>query len=133
MKTKKITGKHVEIVLILVVLVLAVYIVYKFVNKETFQNNSLPILTVYHTEWCGHSTELLKDGGIWELLKVKFTDKIIFEKVDCDAQTEKCTTAQITALPTIKIGTKVYNGVHPFTKDSLIEFIDDNIKKPTTS
>jgi thioredoxin-like negative regulator of GroEL len=125
---KKITGKHVELVLILVVLALAVYIVYKFANKETFQTKPLPILTVYHTEWCGHSTELLKEKGIWEALKLNFTDKIIFEKVDCDAQTEKCTTAQITALPTIKIGTKVYNGVHPFTEESLIEFINKNTK-----
>ena len=130
--SKKISGKQVEIALILIVLVLAIYIVYRFATKEKFATKST--LRVYMAEWCGHSTELLKESGVWETIKIDpdVKDKIIFEKVDCDSQPEKCTKAGINGLPTIKLDDAVY-GERPPTLVSLKKFILDNVKKPTTS
>lgn len=135
--SKKISGKQVEIALIFIVLVLAIYIVYRFANKEKFQTttSTLPTLRVYKADWCGHSEKLLETDGVWDKIQ-QDTDviktKIKFETVDCDSQSQTCTDAGINGLPTIKLDDAVYDK-RPPNLETLKKFILDNIKKPTTS
>jgi len=134
--SKKISGKQVEIALIFIVLVLAIYIVYRFATKEKFQTttSTKPTLSVYMAEWCGHSEKLLETNGVWEKIKedTDVNTKINFEEVDCDSQSGKCTDAGINGLPTIKLDDAVY-GERPPNLETLKKFILDNLKKPTTS
>jgi hypothetical protein len=134
--SKKISGKQVEIALIFIVLVLAIYIVYRFANKEKFltTTSTLPTLRVYKADWCGHSEKLLETDGVWDEIKkdTAVNTRINFETVDCDSQSQTCTDAGINGLPTIKLDDAVYDK-RPPNLETLKKFILDNIKKPTTS
>ena len=129
--SKKISGKQVEIALIFIVLVLAIYIVYRFATKEKFltTTSTLPTLRVYKADWCGHSEKLLETDGVWDEIKkdTAVNTRINFETVDCDSQSQTCTDAGINGLPTIKLDDAVYDK-RPPNLETLKKFILDNLK-----
>ena len=125
---KKLSGKHVEILLMLLVLALAIYVVYNRNEKFTNHVTDKPTLHMFMAPWCGHSQNLLP---IWENVKKSedFKD-ILFNKVNCDDQIEMCNKYKIKGLPTLIFekmdGTQiVYKNKN--TEELITEFLESNL------
>ena len=116
---KNMNYMHIEIVLMLIVLVIASTIVYRYLSlRGYFNKNGLAHftgttsvtsraievrapseLTMFYTTWCGHSKKMLP---IWNKIVKKHKDRIIANLVNCDNDTENlCGKYQIRYLPTI--------------------------------
>ena len=115
---KKLDYVHIEILLMLIVLGIAITIVYRYLKMRGYLNTSKishftdttsaaaqievrepTELTMFYTTWCGHSQKMLP---IWEKIKKKHKERVITKLVDCDNDTENlCGQYQIRFLPTI--------------------------------
>lgn len=95
----------IEIILIIIVILVAVYLIYKQnrnMNQKRLERFSehLPSLTMYYTNWCGHSKRMLP---VFNSVSPGFLGKVDFVKYDCDATDgkQKCSENRIKYLPTI--------------------------------
>ena len=72
----------IEITLIIIVILAAVYLIYsqqtRLSKKENFTEH-LPTLTMYYTNWCGHSKKMLP---IFNSLNAGYLGKVHFINVD---------------------------------------------------
>lgn len=101
----------IEIGLIIIVIFVAIYLIYnqnKNLNielrkreKENFTDH-LPSLTMYYTNWCGHSKRMLP---VYNTLRASMLGKVEFFKEDCDdtknGGKKKCMDNKIRFLPTL--------------------------------
>jgi thioredoxin-like negative regulator of GroEL len=95
----------IEITLIIIVILVSVYLIYnqnKRLNlKENFTEH-LPTLTMYYTNWCGHSKRMLP---VYNSLRAQMLGRVDFYKEDCDdtknGGKQKCMDNGIRFLPTI--------------------------------
>ncbi len=94
-------------------------------NQVNSTNNNK--FTVYYTEWCGHSKNLMKEWNenfIPTFEKSDLNGKVTIEKVDCEQNKDICKNIQ--GYPTIILSkedgtTFDYNGER--TTDRMIDFI----------
>jgi thiol-disulfide isomerase/thioredoxin len=100
----KLSYVSIEIILIIIVIFAAVYLVYKhhrnFINKEQFTEH-LPSLSMYYTDWCGHSRRMLP---IFDSLSDAYAGRLEFIKYDCDDRESgkaQCAENSIRFLPTL--------------------------------
>lgn len=101
----------IEITLIIIVIFVAIYLIYnqnkklnielKKRNKENFTEH-LPTLTMYYTNWCGHSKRMLP---VYNGLRAALFGQVDFFKEDCDdtqnGGKQKCIDNGIRYLPTL--------------------------------
>ena len=97
----------IEITLIIIVILVSVYLIYnqnKRLNlrkKENFTKH-IPTLTMYYTNWCGHSKRMLP---VYNSLRAQMLGRVDFYKEDCDdtknGGKQKCMDNRIRFLPTI--------------------------------
>ena len=101
----------IEITLIIIVIFVAIYLIYnqnkklnielKKRNKENFTEH-LPTLTMYYTNWCGHSKRMLP---VYNGLRDALVGQVDFFKEDCDdtknGGKQKCMDNGIRYLPTL--------------------------------
>ena len=103
----------IEIALIIIVIFVAIYLIYnqnKTLNielkkrqrlKEGFAEH-LPTVTMYYTNWCGHSKKMLP---VYNSLRVALLGQVDFFKEDCDdtknGGKQKCMDNGVRFLPTI--------------------------------
>ena len=94
----------IEIILIIIVILVAVYLIYKQnqnMKLERFSEH-LPTLTMYYTNWCGHSKRMLP---VFDGVKPRHLGAVNFIKLDCDDTTgggkQQCSENRIKYLPTI--------------------------------
>jgi len=115
---KNIDYVHIEVLLMLIVLVIAITIVYRYLKVRGYLNTSRishftgttsvagqtevrepTELTMFYATWCGHSQKMLP---IWEKIEKKHKERVITKLVDCDDDAENlCGQYQIRYLPTI--------------------------------
>ncbi len=99
----------IEIALIILVIFVAIYLIYTQNNKlnkelrarENFTEH-LPTLTMYYTNWCGHSKRMLP---VYNSLRSALLGQVEFFKEDCDdtknGGKQKCVDNGIRFLPTL--------------------------------
>lgn len=99
----------IEIALIILVIFVAIYLIYTQNNKlnkelrarENFTEH-LPTLTMYYTNWCGHSKRMLP---VYNSLRAALLGQVEFFKEDCDdtknGGKQKCVDNGIRFLPTL--------------------------------
>ena len=103
----------IEITLIILVILVAVYLIYNqnrnlkiklSNNKERFTKHipEVPTVTMYFTNWCGHSRRMLP---VYNTARAKYLGKVDFFKHDCDDANgggkTQCISNKIKFLPTI--------------------------------
>ena len=139
MKSEQIT----VLIIAALIVIIFLYILYKK-NQENLdeideksenvntENNSIPILGVYYTEWCGYSQQFLRalKEEIIPALEQNNLDKAFQIKlVDCDKHKEECAKNNIPGFPTLLLHKN--NSVVPYEgnrkADDLIRFLKQNI------
>ena len=97
----------IEIILIIIVIFVAVFLIYKQ-NKnmnlkrlERFTEHT-PSLSMYYTNWCGHSRRMLP---VFNGTEAVFLGRVEFIKHDCEDRTgdgrQQCSDNKVRFLPTI--------------------------------
>jgi thiol-disulfide isomerase/thioredoxin len=113
------------------ILVLVVFLFYKFYFSENFENveSDHPTLTLYYAPWCGHCHKLLETG--WKELPEEYHG-VKMQKVDCTKKENKhlVRNLNIEGFPTIllKKNSKEhleYRGNR--TSKDILKFIEKNI------
>ena len=87
-------------------------------------------LVVIHAQWCGHCTELLKDGGVWDGVKAKLPG-VSVEELDEASDPETIQQLNVTSFPSICVldGNKsVAHFDGDRTVDSIVEFAMQHIQ-----
>jgi thiol-disulfide isomerase/thioredoxin len=133
--------KDINLLIILILISLFVYFVYKniYKNQENLNSDeeqkkieitkpaSDNFLGVYYTEWCGYSRDFLQqlESGLQKKIE---NEGISVNLVDCDKNKEMCQKLQIEGFPTVLLhkNDKIiqYNGNR--TDDDLINFVKSN-------
>lgn len=137
-------SEHITVLIIgALIVIIFLYILYKK-NQENLndddekidivntQDNSVPILGVYYTEWCGYSQQFLRalKEEIIPALQQNNLDKAFQIKlVDCDKHKEECAKNNIPGFPTLLLHKN--NSVIPYEgnrkADDLIRFLKQNV------
>jgi len=139
MKSEQITA----IIIGAFIVIIFLYILYKK-NHENLEesdeksenvntdNNSVPILGVYYTEWCGYSQQFLralKEEIIPALEQNNLNKAFQIKLVDCDKHKEEFAKNNIPGFPTLLLHKN--NSVIPYEgnrkADDLIRFLKQNI------
>ena len=95
----------IEIILIIIVILVAISLIYKQnrnMNQRRLERFSghLPSITMYYTNWCGHSRRMLP---VFNSKQAEYLGIVDFVKYDCDSSEgrPKCSENSIKYLPTI--------------------------------
>lgn len=83
-------------------------------------------IRLFYADWCGHSQIILP---IWETFTIEYGNKLKIEKIDCEAERNKC--QSVSGFPTIRLykggNDKVIEFSGERTVDGLKKFVDNNI------
>lgn len=85
--------------LFFILILLGISFLFFINNKDRFTQQHKPTITIFYTEWCGHSKKMMP---IWDEISSKYNNNINFKKVNCEDDTDnKCGINNIRFLPTI--------------------------------